>query len=212
MRKVLALFLLSAAPITVIATPVKHAFDMGPSDIFASGGNGSFFWDTDTSSISNLTWDFGNGRVGGVDDVRANWSQDVFGGTLAEFTFDILAGSGVHPLNCGGGATGCAFGFDASHGVVPGGFPGPLGDMAFAVDNLVLAYQVRLNLFELPHEGFFSTATATPAAVSEPGTLSMLAAGIAALFFARRKRPIQRIRKQAASSKVAGTDSLQQCH
>jgi hypothetical protein len=174
-------------PFCASGAAIEYNFDLGPTDILADGGKGSFFWDADSQAISQLSWDFGNGFAGYVDDSRMNWAEVFQGGTFAQFTFNILTGENVHPAACGGGVSGCSVGFFDFNGL--SGFPAAGGLMGFNVDNLgIRGYHVRLPGEVFGHEGSFTAAVPAPARVPEPGMLSLIAMSLAGVWLMRRKR------------------------
>jgi hypothetical protein len=185
-RTFLSVFLMTLAPAAAFAVPVNYTFNLGATtDNFSSGGTGSFFWDADTHELSNLTWDFGNGLVGGAIDAAQNWGSVVFGGTRAEFAFEIFTGQDVHPSGCGTGP-GCGVTFSGS------GVFGSLALVEFGVGSGFVRnfnYAVSANDWPCCHSGTLATATVSPTSeVPEPGTVSLLIGAISALALTRRRR------------------------
>jgi len=186
MKKSFCLVLLALFPIWAAAAPVQYTFQMGPSDILSDGGTGSFFWDSNTATISQLRWDFGSGRTGGVDDSLANWSQPFVGTTVGVFTFDILTGLGG--VGCGETSS-CVSGFYSFNGLFGFPDPAPGGNIGFEAQNIgVHDYQVRLNSDDDVHYGSFSVATIAPVTVAEPGILPLMGTGLAFLLVRSRRR------------------------
>jgi hypothetical protein len=182
MRKLYALLLIALAPASALAMPVQYTFEFGATDIDADGGIGSLYWDTDTHSLSNLTWDFGAGRTGGILDSMASWSSHALGtsGTHAEFVFEILSGQDVFlPIPCGTSAA-CSAGFG-----VPLLFGWPGSSISFSLNNVgTHSYDVLVN--GTYHHGSLSNAVAT--AVPEPTPWVLVTAGLATVALLRRRR------------------------
>ena len=185
MRAVFSAALLAGAlllvPAIAAAAPIGYQINFGATAAEPAGGTGFFFRDDVTELLSNFTWDFG-GSTGGIVDPSVNWSESVFGGTLSNFLFEILTLQDVHPADCSAVSTGCSSSFNASQLF---GYPG---------DSIEFSDQVNTNaqlyvLGNLGPLGSFSTQLA-PTAVPEPGTLALLALGMGARAFARRRRAI----------------------
>jgi hypothetical protein len=184
MRNLYALLLIALAPASAFATPVQYTFAFGATAIDADGGTGSLYWDADTHSLSNLTWDFGVGRTGGVLDAMASWSSHALGtsATQAEFVFEILSGQDVFlPIPCGTSAA-CATGFG---GALLFGWPG--SSISFSLNNVGQhSYYVVVN--GIDYHGSLSSAVAT--AVPEPSPWVLVTAGLAtAALLLQRRRP-----------------------
>jgi hypothetical protein len=183
-KTVLSVLLMTFAPAAAIAVPVSYTFTLGgTTDNYSSGGAGSFIWDADTHEFSNLTWDFGNGLVGGVIDAAQGWGSIVFGGTRGEFAFEIFTGQDVHPSGCSTGP-GCGVGFSGN------GVFGSLALVEFWVSTGFVrnfSYAVSINDWPCCHSGTLSIATVSPTSeVPEPGTFTLLIGGIAAFALTRR--------------------------
>jgi MYXO-CTERM domain-containing protein len=182
MKKLYALLLIVLAPASAFAIPVQYTLAFGANDIDADGGTGSLYWDADAHSLSNLTWDFGAGRTGGVLDSMASWSHYALGtsGTQAEFVFEILTGENVFlPIACGTSSA-CGAGFGA-----PALFGWPGSSITFSLNNVgTRSYDVEVN--GTLHHGSVSSAVAT--AVSEPSPWVLVTAGLGAVVLLRRRR------------------------
>jgi len=188
---------LLTAPAVATATPVQYLFEMGPTyDGLISSGSASFYWDTDTHMMSELTWDLGEGRVGSVPDSTVDWSQPALStGTLAEFTFEILTGLDTWAGGeCGGGFMGCGVGFAHYDSAYPNQLDGwPFVLMGFGLASDGLAH-FDFYLPDSPsqvHSGTRTLATVAPTPptdVLEPGTVVLLGAGALGLVFRKRRR------------------------
>lgn len=183
MKKRLALVLIALAPGSVFAVPVNYTFEFSPFDTDPDGGIGSLYWDADTHSLSNLTWDFGEGRVGGIIDSSATWSRSAHGGTVAEFTFAVLSGEDVHPSHCGI-LVGCIVNFPLASGLGSmDGYPYGMQFTLFAGGSRTFSIYDG----DSSHGGTIPRA-ASAVAVAEPGTWALLMSGLAGLVLLRRKR------------------------
>jgi PEP-CTERM motif-containing protein len=151
----------------------------------ADGGSGSFIWDGDTHTLSNVVWNFGAGPLGsgGIDDATIGWSEPVFGGTAAEFVAEILLkDDSLHPVNCAGFLGNCGSSLRAY---------GDLYQMQFDIVLGVQSYTVDPGAAVDPGpqavQGFFTTAVRATS-VPEPGTVALFGLGLFGLGLARRGR------------------------
>lgn len=176
--------LLALLPLAAQAIPIRYDITFSSNALDADGGVGSFFRDDTTHLISNVTWDFGGGNTGGIDDAIMNWSAIVFGGTASDFFFEILTGQDVHPTSCGTSGVTCSTGANAVSGLF--GYPDKVMLFAFGTalgpDPHTYVMQF-LNNTEV--RGSYSTKLAI--AVPEPGTFGLLTLGLFAIGWARRR-------------------------
>ena len=173
------------APFAASAALLEYKVTFGANAGDADGGVGGFYWNDSTHLISNLSWDFGGGNSGGIDDTKINWSFEVFGGTLAEFFFEILTGQDVSPAACSTLLTGCGQSFDA-----PEVFGYPPTSISFndVVTTGALQYSIN-GAFPVPSVfGSFSTEfVGQVAQVPLPGTLALIAIAACGYGFSTRR-------------------------
>jgi hypothetical protein len=171
-----SLIALIAFPLSASAIPIQYDITFGPNSVDTDGGTGEFMWDATTHLISNFSFNFGGGLAGGVNDAVADFTQPVLGGTFAEFFFEVLTGTDVHPVACNTGA------FQCTTHLSPG--VGLFG----ALDFLQFVDTGRLYLFPVAGGdlaiGEFSTRVAT---VPEPGAMGLFVLGILCLGVFRRR-------------------------
>ncbi|MAT65643.1 MAG: hypothetical protein CMN57_08360 [Gammaproteobacteria bacterium] len=155
------------------STLIEYEIDFSPNALDPDGGNGSFYWNDATHLISGLRWDFGAGRMGGVDDSLANWTSVVSGGTFAELIFEMLALEDVHPADCTVAGI-CATGFADVNGLF--GWPGET--MIFRTEEPGPRQIYRLEHGDTETTGTFSTRRVS---VPEPRITALTGIGLAAM-------------------------------
>jgi hypothetical protein len=194
-------------PFTTQASPLQYQISFGANIDDPDGGVGSFYWDSDLHSISGLTWNFGDGLTGGVDDSVGVWSQLLppsIGGTISELFFEIVMQQDVHPLGCTSPTQGCGQGFSAYNGMY-GSYPAidiNFVDEAVGAGGLYYYLRVSANKWIAGTftTRFIGTSPPTPpVSVPEPPGIAIIVLGLIGLLL-----QIYRIKKETLSWSRAG--------
>jgi hypothetical protein len=158
------------------AVPIRQDITFTPSLVNGGpAGVGSLVWDSETLLLSEVTWDFGLGRAGGI-------SPSILGAPLQGYTWGAL----LYEQMTGLDIISPPF-TNFSFGTIFGNFPSTYSGTAIFGTLGLRSYEFVS--WSGPTREVLATGTLTVATrgVPEPGTWALLVIGLAGIFLARRK-------------------------